>query len=449
MTTDTLAKLSEEDENDELYKPFGPYEEESIVSLALDHPEFFTGVGRFMKPTMFGRVECQWVMAEILNTYEKHSVVPTRAMLRDRLLKSFTEDDPYEAVLTIVDRQSDPREVPLIKDTVLRWAQDRAYGLIYSEESQEAYARGDYEHLEEIITQANRIADVGQKGFWFFENYEILFHPDVIEHRTTGFASLDRMLNNGGPSPKEVVCWLAGTNVGKSILLCNNAMSSIAGIGPDGTPGQDVLLITFELDTLKTAMRCLGAATDVPVNSILDHQDLVSRTINKMKQTYNKRFAIFEWAPDECSVSHIYALLDNLRRTESFRPDVIILDYLDLMISRNPGYNKDDYTRQKHVANEIRGLAKNENVLVFTATQTNRSGSTGGEELADLNKAAESFGKQFALDYVVSLNQSTSQRRAEPYPQITMYIAKNRNGPRAEQIQCVINYNTMLVREDL
>ena len=446
MTTDTLARLSEEEEDNEIYKPFGPYEEETIVSLALDHPEFFTGVGRFMKPTMFGRVECQWVMAEILNTYEKYSVVPTRAMLRDRLIKSFTEDDPYEAVLQIVDRKSNPREVPLIKDTILRWAKDRAYGLVYSEEAQEAYAQGDYEHLEEIIKQANRIADVGDKGFWFFDNYEILFDPDVIEHRTTGFQRLDRMLNNGGPSPKEVVCWLAGTNVGKSILLCNNAISSLSGIGPSGTPGQDVLMITFELDTLKTAMRCLGAATDTPLNSIIEHQDFVRRTINKMKETYNKRFAIFEWAPDECSVSHIYALLDNLRRTESFRPDVVILDYLDLMVSRNQSYNKDDYTRQKHVANEIRGLAKNENVLVFTATQTNRGGSSG-EELADLNKAAESFGKQFALDYVVSLNQSRSQRRAEPYPQLTMYIAKNRNGPRAERIDCTINYNTMLVRE--
>jgi len=445
MITDTLSRLSETDV--ESNQPFAPYEEESIVSLAFDHPEFFTSVGRFLQPSMFARMECQWVMAEILNSYEKYGVVPTRPMLRDRLLRSFTEDDPYENVITVVDRNSDPRDVPLIKDTLLRWARDRAYGLLYSDEAQEAYARGDYDQLEEIIKQANRIADVGQQGFWFFENFEALFEPDVIEHRTTGFPRLDRMLNNGGPSPKEVVCWLAGTNVGKSILLCNNAISSLTGIGPDGTPGQNVLLITFELDTLKTAMRCLGAATDTPINAIMEHQDFIRRIVSKMKQTYNKRFAIFEWAPDECSVAHVYALLDNLRRTKSFRPDVVILDYMDLMVSRNQGYNKDDYTRQKHVANELRGLAKNENVLVFTATQTNRSGASG-EEVADLNKAAESFGKQFALDYVVSLNQNRTQRRAEP-PRITMYIAKNRNGPRAERIDCVINYNTMVVREDI
>lgn len=442
---DTLTKLKEAEEQP-AQTPFGPYEEEAIISLALDHPEFFTSVGRFMKPTMFGRLECQVVIAEVLNAFEQFDVVPTRKILRDRIVGTLTEDDPYEEILRIVDRKSDYREVPIIKDTLLKWAQDRAFGQIYSEEAQEAYARGDYDFLEKIITDANRIADIGNKGFWFFENYQLLFEPDIIDHRTTGFPKLDRMLNNGGPSPKEVLCWLAPTNVGKSIVLCNNAISALKGNGPGGVPGQDVLLITFELDTIKTAMRCLGVmAQDIPINNIVDRKEYVTRVVTQVERTYKKRFLIVEWPPDECSVSHIYALLDNLRRTDGWHPDVVILDYLDLMTSRNDAYNKDDYTRQKHVANEVRGLAKNENVLVFTATQTNRS-AAGGEELADLNKAAESFAKQFSLDYVVSLNQSRSERRATP-PRMRMYIAKNRNGPKNETVDCTITYETMVVRE--
>jgi len=442
-TLDRLKGLGDDDE----IKPFGPYEEESIISLALDHPEFFTSVGRFMKPEMFGSLECRWIIAEVLNSFEKFSVVPSRPLLRDRLIGSMTEDDPWERILELVEKQSDPREVPIIKETLLRWAKDRAYGLLFGDEAQEAYARGDYDQLDSIVNEANRIADVGQQGFWFLDNYKILFEADAIEHRTTGFAKLDKYLNNGGPSPKEVLCWLAATNVGKSILLCNNAISSLKGTGRDGTPGQDVLLITFELDTLKTAMRCLGAAcTDVPLNDLADRQPYVDRVVEQMKRTYNKRFVIFEWPPDECSVSHIYALLDNLRRTEGFKPDVVILDYMDLMVSRNVDYNKDDYTRQKHVANEVRGLAKNENVLVFTATQTNRSGASE-EGYADLSKAAESFAKQFSLDYVVSLNQNDSQRKATP-PRLSMFIAKNRNGPKHQTVDCVINYNTMHVKEE-
>lgn len=231
-----------------------------------------------------------------------------------------------------------------------------------------------------------------------------------------------------------------------SIVLCNTAISSLQGMGGDGKPGQNVLLITFELDTVKTAMRCLGVASGTKLHDIANHKDYITRLIRQMQNTYQKRFAIFEWSPEECSVANIYALLDHLRKVESFRPDVIVIDYLDLMISRNDRYNSDDYTRQKHVSNEIRGLARNENVLVFTATQTNRTATTG--EVVDLNKAAESFAKQFALDYVVSLNQTNSERKASP-PRIRLYIAKNRNGPRAESIQCTIDYDTMVVKEAL
>jgi hypothetical protein len=231
-----------------------------------------------------------------------------------------------------------------------------------------------------------------------------------------------------------------------SILLCNNAISSLKGMGPGGVPGQDVLLITCEMDTIKTAMRCLGVmAQDIPMNQIPERKEYISRIVNQVHNTYNKRFLIVEWPPEECSVNHIYALLDSLKRTDGWHPDVIILDYLDLLVSRNAANNTDGYSRQKSVSNEIRGLAINENVLVFTATQTNRT-AVSGEDVADMGKAAESFGKQFSLDYVVSLNQTRNERSATP-PRMRMYIAKNRNGPKNEIIDCTITYETMVVRE--
>lgn len=443
----TLDKLAEAEESkDPVSHPFGAYEEEAIISLSLDHPQFFTAVCSFIKPAMFRRVESQWVIAEILNAFEEFNTIPTREILYDRITSKLTEDDPHEEVVRLIRRKSNPREIPMIKDTLLKWARDRQYGLLYSDEAIDAYRSGNYSYLEELVTNANRIADVSEGGFWFFENLELLFQPDIIDHRTTGFPKLDKLLNNGGPSKKEVVCWLAGTNVGKSILLCNNAISSLRGETNGGETGQDVLLITFELDSIKTAMRCLGAATGVPLDSVIERQDYIRRTVRTMERTYKKQFAIYEWPPDECSVNHIYALLDTLKRTKGWKPDVIILDYMDLMVSRVPEYNNKDYDRQKHVANEIRGLAKNENVLVFTATQTNRSGAMG-DELADLNKVAESFAKQFSLDYVVSLNQSDSDRKAKPHPRIRFFVAKNRNGPKHEQVECEIEYDKMQVRE--
>ncbi len=206
-------ELAELDQSNKVQ--FEPYEEEAIVSLALDHPEFFSSAARFMKVGMFARPECQLVIQEILDSFNQHHTIPTRKLLHSRLEKTVTEDQPYEEIFRIVDRPSDIREVPLIKDTVLKWSKERAFGLIYSSENIALYRNGEYAHLEEIIQEANRIADVGNVGMWFFEDFEKLFQPDIIQHKTTGFPRLDKLLNNGGPSAKECVCYLAATNVGK------------------------------------------------------------------------------------------------------------------------------------------------------------------------------------------------------------------------------------------
>ncbi len=288
------------------------------------------------------------------------------------------------------------------------------------------------------------------------ENETFACDLDPKWHRLEGYnGSLKEFTIEPGPVedlydiqlPDPHWWYTSGVVSHNSIVLCNNAISSLRGDGPGGDRGQDVLLITFELDAIKTAFRCVAAAAGVPISEIGTRQDYVRRVMGTMQKTYKKRLLIHELPPDECSVNHIYALMDNLKRLEGWKPDVVIIDYLDLMVSRNPAFNKDDYHQQKHVANEIRGLAKNENVLVFTATQTNRSGSSG-EVVVDLTKAAESFGKQFSLDYVISLAQSDTDRLLTP-PRVKLFIAKNRNGPKHETIVCEINYDTMQVKESL
>ena len=47
---------------------FGHIEEEAIISLAIDNPEFFFTVGKFLKPEVFERAECQLLMC-ILHEY--------------------------------------------------------------------------------------------------------------------------------------------------------------------------------------------------------------------------------------------------------------------------------------------------------------------------------------------------------------------------------------------
>lgn len=429
--------------------PFGQDEEPAIVSLALDFPEFFVSVANFITPEVFSNFNVRYIMANVLNYYSKHGIVPTRAVLKSRILKQLTADSEYEEILNILARTSDHREVPILKEVIQKWAEHKTYSLLYSDEAQEAHARGDYDFLKNIVSQASRITDIGKPGFWLFQQTDELFIEDGQEHISTGYKQLDLYLN-GGPSPGEVLIWMAPTGVGKSILLANNAMNGVK-------QSKNVLFVTFELSTLKTALRIVGSMTKKKIadmrpksDKFVTARDEAVQIMTQTYETFQKDIVIYEMAPGECSVNHIYAIIDSLKKTKNWKPDIVIIDYLELMVSRNVSFNTSEYSLQKNVSTEVRGLAKNENVVVFTATQTNRAGlsqsSTNTAENIGLDKSAESYGKNMAADYVISLNQNEMEYHMTPAV-IRFFIAKNREGQKYVSVKAEINYENMFVRE--
>ena len=195
--------------------PWGPGEEAAIISLALDHPEFFGQIVQHVNPDLFNRIEAKYLIAELLSYYQQYETVPTRELFRSRIGKKLTVDEPFEEIMAIIDRPSNPRDVPILKGTLHEWAKQRTFGLLYSQASIDAFKRRDYAKLQEIFEKAGRIQDVGQSGFWLFQNFERVFEEKAIEHISTGWPTLDKELNNGGPSPGEVLVYLAATGVGK------------------------------------------------------------------------------------------------------------------------------------------------------------------------------------------------------------------------------------------
>jgi hypothetical protein len=96
-------------------------------------------------------------MAWIVNLTQKHGQVPTRDILKDTLIRQLTTDDPYEDVLKVVDRKSNPRETGLIRDQLWDWLRVRAYGLLYNEETILAYQRGDFSCLDKLYADVKAI----------------------------------------------------------------------------------------------------------------------------------------------------------------------------------------------------------------------------------------------------------------------------------------------------
>src|SRR5262249_45492645 len=120
-----------------------------------------------------------WVVAEILNYDEKYGVIPSRDTLQDVLERKVTEDDPYEEIFALVKRKSDPRDIPYVKDKLKDWLRDRAYGLIYSDDAVEAFHRGDYHAIEDIVRRAARIYSFEEGEPFGFMSAEDFLREDL------------------------------------------------------------------------------------------------------------------------------------------------------------------------------------------------------------------------------------------------------------------------------
>lgn len=430
MTTDNSEPMAGE-------RPFGINEEKAIIALAFDMPEFFIQVGQHLSGVKhFVKAEHQFVYTIIEQQYKEHSVIPTRGMVEDIALKNLkAEDDDLDLVLETIHRKSNYRDIPVIKSRLLEWTRNKAYGLVFSEDAHQAWLRKDYDTIEEIFEKARRITDLTNTGVDFFQNIDKLFSEDTKERFTTGFPALDIYLNNGGPSRGEVFLWMAPTGRGKSILLVHAGRIAVE-------KGLNVLHITLENSTQDTMLRYMGSFTDEIIAARFEKQDVIQQKLEKLRNSTNGRLIVTEWAPEEINVDTITQFIDVKKRTENWKPDMIIIDYLDLMLSRNASDNKDEYLRQAKTSTQLCGLAKNLDVLVMSATQTNRDGLNGEAELIGLNKVSQSFGKAMPIDYCVTINQTEDEHKMD-IPQFRLWIVKNRKGPSHQQVRIRVNYKTM------
>ena len=105
------------------------------------------------------------------------------------------------------------------------------------------------------------------------------------------------------------------------------------------------------------------------------------------------------------SVEALEAKLDKLAQQEQYIPDVIIVDYADIMAPSDKG----DYRNQLDgIWKRLRGLAQSRKAVVFTASQ---SGRQSINKNADSKDIAEDIRKLAHITSMVALNQTTEEKK--------------------------------------
>jgi replicative DNA helicase len=224
-------------------------------------------------------------------------------------------------------------------------------------------------------------------------------------------------ITKGGLSRKTLNIVLAGTGVGKSLFMCHVAAGAL-------TAGKNVLYITMEMAEERIAERIDANLLNLTMDElkVVDKDIYESRLAKLAKKTQGK-LIIKEYPTAGAHAGHFRALLEELKLKREFKPDIIMIDYLNICASQRmkQGGSVNSYTYIKAIAEELRGLAVEYNVPIVSATQTTRSGYTNSDP--GLEDTSESFGLPATADFMFAL---VSNEELEQLNQIIVKQLKNR-----------------------
>jgi replicative DNA helicase len=152
-------------------------------------------------------------------------------------------------------------------------------------------------------------------------------------------------------------------------------------------------------------------------------KDIFEGRIDKINNKTQGKLIVKEYPTASAHAGHFRALLEELKMKLEFKPDIIMIDYLNICASQRMkmSANVNSYTYIKAIAEELRGLAVEYNVPIISATQTTRSGYTNSDP--GLEDTSESFGLPATADFMIAL---VSNEELEQLNQIIVKQLKNR-----------------------
>ena len=213
--------------------------------------------------------------------------------------------------------------------------------------------------------------------------------------------------------------------------------------------GYKVLYVTLEICEKMIALRVDANVLNIPISDfgryengkpVVDVNDLVKKFEEIKNNNKIGKLKIKEYPTGTTNTLQIKALLKELKMKEDFKPDVLMIDYVNLMnSSRLSAKNNNTYNTVKAIAEELRGIAMEEELIIVTATQTNRDGITGNE--VALDKVSESAGLPHTADFFCGIFQTEQQKEQGIY---ILKVLKNRYaGNTNKKIAFGVDYNFM------
>ena len=397
--------------------------ERTALSNLIHNEEYTRKVLPFIKEEYFADRLEGVLFSEIYKFVEKYNSLPTKEALSIEINsnKNVNEDE-YKKITDILSTLSkEPVNTEWLLETTEKFCKDRAIhnailGGIQIIDGKDKKHTPEY--LPELLSGALGVSFDQKVGHDYLleskERYD--FYKKKEERLELDLDFFNRITRGGIPSKTLNIC-LAGTGVGKTMFMTHLASSVLL-------QGKNVLYITMEMAEERIAERIDANLLNVGMSDLEElPYSMYETKVNKLQSKTSGKLIIKEYPTASAHTGHFKNLLSELSMKKSFKPDILFVDYLNICASARfkAGANVNSYTYIKSIAEELRGLAVENDLPIFSATQTTRGGFVSSD--VGLEDTSESFGLPATADFMFAL---ISSEELEEKNQIMVKQLKNR-----------------------
>jgi archaellum biogenesis ATPase FlaH len=409
---------------------------QTILNNLVNNEIFCRKVIPHLKPSYF-EGECRIVYKLFLQFLGKYNKLPNSSVLEIEFGDSdYVQHKDANEVLKLIRSFKNHEEVEndWLVDSTEKWCKERAiYLAIFN--SIDIIEGKDKKNSEgaipDLLSKALSVSFDTNVGHDYIENCDLRFeHYHKVEDKFKFDLEMFNKITNNGVTRKSLNIVLAPTGVGKSLFMCHMSAAAL-------TEGKNVLYITMEMSEEKIAERIDANLFDVDIQDIqhLNKAKFDSK-MKKIKDKGHGRLIIKEYPTAMAHTGHFRALLNELKMKKKFLPDVIFIDYLNICASsrmKTIGGSIGSYNLVKAIAEEVRGLAVEFNIPIWSATQVNREGMASSD--IDLTNTSESIGITHTADLMFAILTNENLEKAG---QLMVKQLKNRyNDPTKNKRFCI------------
>jgi replicative DNA helicase len=387
---------------------YGIHFQTKVISSLLTHKEFLVNIHDIISEEYFDNSAHKWVITEILKYYDKYHTTPSMEVLKIELKRIDNE------VLQLAIKEQ-LKEAYRASDEDLAYVEEEFSNFCKNQQLKKALLTsvdllnaGDYDSIRHLVDNALKAGGDKNLGLEYSKDIESRYRE---EHRTaipTPWPLFNDLMQ-GGLGEGDFGLIFGNPGGGKSWTLIALGAYAVQ-------QGFNVIHYTLELGEDYVGRRYDACFTGIPVNTILQHKNQVEKEIIELPGN----LVIKEYSPGKASISTLEAHIQKCIDLD-FKPDLIIIDYVDLLRSKRSKGDRKEEIDDIYVS--TKGLAREIKVPIWSVSQVNRAGAK--DDIIEGDKAAGSYDKIMITDVAISLSRKKEDKVAGTG---RFHIMKNRYG---------------------